>query len=83
MIGQAVRHGRTHRDAKNLHAHLLKDRNARIEILNSAAGDLQSVMSDMQLLRDGSKADAAFCIFHCLLSEICLMMNYAKLLTLL
>lgn len=60
MIGQAVRHGRNQRDARNLHAHLMKDKGARIEILNSAADDLQSAMSDMQLLRDGSKADAAF-----------------------
>lgn len=62
MIGQAVRHGRNQRDAKNLHAHLMKDKGARIEILNSAADDLQAIMSDMQLLRDGSKADAAFYI---------------------
>lgn len=63
MIGQAVRHGKKLRDAKNLHAHLMKDKGARIEILNSAADDLQSIMSDMQLLRDGSKADAAFLHF--------------------
>jgi len=25
MIGQVVKHGRTKRDAKNLHAHLMKD----------------------------------------------------------
>lgn len=63
MIGQAVRHGKTARDAKNLHAHLMKDQGARVEILNSGAGDLKAVMSDMQLIRDNSKADAAFLHF--------------------
>lgn len=60
MIGQAVRHGQTAKDAKNLHAHLMKDRGARVEVINSAAHDLQSAMDDMQLARDTSKADAAF-----------------------
>lgn len=60
MIGQAVRHGRTAKDAKNLHAHLMKDEGARVEIINSAADTLHGAMSDMQLARDASKADAAF-----------------------
>lgn len=60
MIGQVVRHGRTTRDSKNLEAHLLKDAGARIEILNSVAPDLYAAMSDMQLARDGSRAESAF-----------------------
>ncbi len=60
MIGQAVRHGRTAKDANNLHAHLMKDRGARVEIINCAAHDLRSAMDDMQLARDASRADAAF-----------------------
>jgi len=60
MIGQAVRHGRTKRDAKNLHAHLLKDPNCKIEILNSVAPDLYEVMSDMNLALNGTKAESAF-----------------------
>lgn len=60
MIGQAIRHGRTTRDARNLGLHLSKDVGARFEVINSAAPDLQSAMDDMQLSRDGSRADAAF-----------------------
>jgi len=60
VIGQATRHGRTKRDAKNLEAHLLKDADARIEILNSAAPDLHSAMEDMMLAKDGSRAESAF-----------------------
>jgi len=60
MIGQAVRHGRTAKDAKNLHAHLMKDKGARVEIINSVVDNLQDAMDDMQLARDASRADAAF-----------------------
>lgn len=48
------------RDAKNLEAHLLKDRGTRIEMLNSVAPDLHSVISDIMLSKDGSRAEAAF-----------------------
>ncbi|MBA8838837.1 relaxase/mobilization nuclease domain-containing protein [Ochrobactrum sp. RH2CCR150] len=60
MIGQAVRHGRSAKDAENLHAHLMNDRRVRVEIINSAAPNLQSAMDDMLLACDASKADAAF-----------------------
>lgn len=60
MIGQAIRHGRTTRDARNLGAHLLKDAGTRIEMFNSVAPDIYAAMSDMQLARDGSRADSAF-----------------------
>lgn len=60
MIGGIGRHGRTGRDAKNLASHLLKDRGAAVEILNSAAPDLRAAMADMQLARDASRADSAF-----------------------
>ncbi len=60
MIGQLVKHGRSARDAKNLAAHLMKDPAAEFEVINSAAEDLSSAMADMQLMRDASKADAAF-----------------------
>jgi len=60
MIGQIVRHGRTKKDVKNLHAHLIKGAGTRFEVLNSAAPDLQEAMSDMIVARDGSRADSAF-----------------------
>jgi len=60
MIGQVVKHGRTKRDAKNLHAHLLKDPDCKVEILNSVAPDLYEVMNDMALARDGSRSETAF-----------------------
>lgn len=60
MIGGIGRHGRTKRDAKNLASHLLKDRGAAVEMLNSAAPDLRAAMADMQTARDASRADSAF-----------------------
>lgn len=60
MIGQAVKHGRTMKDARNLSAHLRKDKEARIEMLNSAASSLDEAMDDMMLARDGSRAKDAF-----------------------
>lgn len=60
MIGQAVKHGRTMKDARNLSAHLRKDKDARIEMLNSAASSLDEAMDDMMLARDGSRAKDAF-----------------------
>lgn len=38
----------------------MKDTDARIEILNSAAPDLRSAMEDMMLAKDGSRAESAF-----------------------
>jgi len=60
MIGQAVKHGRTSKDARNLSAHLLKDDYAKVELLNSAASTLDEVMDDMMIARDGSRAKDAF-----------------------
>lgn len=60
MIGGIGRHGRTRRDSRNLAGHLLKDRGAAVEIVNSAAPDLRAVIADMEIARDGSAADAAF-----------------------
>jgi hypothetical protein len=63
MIITYSKHGRTPRDSKNLIAHLLKAENETIEILeigNSVAQDLAGVVKDMEILRDGSSARAAF-----------------------
>lgn len=60
MIGQAVRHGRTRRDANNLQAHLFKDVNAKFEALNSVAPDLQGTMDDMFFALKATKAESAF-----------------------
>ncbi|MBB3915573.1 relaxase/mobilization nuclease domain-containing protein [Rhizobium fabae] len=60
MIGGIGRHGRTKRDSRNLATHLLKESGATVEIVNSVAPDLRAVMSDMELARDGTTADAAF-----------------------
>lgn len=60
MIGQVVRHGRTKKDAKNLHAHLMKGAGTRFEVLNSGAPNLSEAMADMMIARDGSRAEAAF-----------------------
>lgn len=66
MIGGVVRHGRTGRDARLLGAHLLKgiEIDDRVEIRNSVAPDLAGVLDDMQIARDGSRADAAFLHMH-------------------
>lgn len=63
MIGNVVSHGRSARDARNLVSHLLKtDMNERIEVRidNMLAGELPGALRDMQLMRDSTKADAAF-----------------------
>ncbi|TIN21472.1 MAG: hypothetical protein E5Y31_20955, partial [Mesorhizobium sp.] len=60
MIGGIGRHGRTSRDTANLASHLLRDKGALVEIVNSIAPDLRSIMGDMELARDGSRADSAF-----------------------
>lgn len=60
MIGGITQHGRTKKDSGNLIRHLLKEDGLHVELLNSAAPDLHSIVSDMELGRDGSKADAAF-----------------------
>lgn len=59
MIGGVTSHGRTSRDSGNLSSHLLKDR-PEVEIRNSAASTLREAMSDMEIARDGSRAEAAF-----------------------
>ena len=63
MIGGVSRHGRTQRDARNLAAHLLKDSPA-VLIANSVAPDLESLMEDMLLARDGTRASSAFLHMH-------------------
>jgi len=60
MIGQAVRHGRTKRDAINLQAHLFKDASVKFEALNSVAPDFYEITNDMFLARNGTKAESAF-----------------------
>jgi hypothetical protein len=63
MIGNVVSHGRSGRDARNLCAHLLKtEMNERVAVRIDAmlAPDLPTALRDMQLMRDGTKADAAF-----------------------
>jgi len=59
MIGGVTSHGRTSRDSSNLASHLLND-DPEIEIRNSAASTLREVMSDMEIARDGSRAEAAY-----------------------
>lgn len=63
MIGNVVSHGRSGRDARNLCAHLLKtEMNERVAVRidNMLSSDLPVSLRDMQLMRDGTKADAAF-----------------------
>lgn len=63
MIGNVVSHGRSGRDARNLASHLLKtEMNERIAVRvdNMLSIDLPASLRDMQLMRDGTKADAAF-----------------------
>lgn len=63
MIGNVVSHGRSGRDARNLCAHLLKtEMNERVAVRIDAllSPDLPTALRDMQLMRDGTKADAAF-----------------------
>lgn len=63
MITTYSKHGRTSQDGARLTAHLLKPENVSIEILgigNSVAADLAGVVKDMELLRNGSSARAAF-----------------------
>lgn len=63
MIGNVVSHGRSGRDARNLSAHLLKtEQNERVAVRidNMLATDLPASLRDMQLMRDGTRADAAF-----------------------
>jgi hypothetical protein len=57
------KHGRSARDSANLIAHLLNPENEVVEILtieNSVATDLPGVVKDMEILRDGCGALAAF-----------------------
>ncbi|ASV83214.1 relaxase/Mobilization nuclease domain protein [Ochrobactrum quorumnocens] len=65
MIGGIHKHGRTTRDSANLFRHLTKDAK-KIEIVNSVATSLDDLMSDLALMRDATKADAAF--YHVFLS---------------
>lgn len=58
MIGGITPHARTRQDARYLSDHLLKEQ-PTVELINSVAPDLRSVIDDMQLARDGSNADAA------------------------
>jgi len=63
MIISYSKHGRTPSDSANLITHLWKPENAIIKILaigNSVASDLPGVVKDMEILRDGSGAKAAF-----------------------
>lgn len=65
MIGGIHKHGRTSRDNGNLFRHLTKDAK-KIEIVNSVATSLDDLMSDLAVMRDATKADAAF--YHVFLS---------------
>lgn len=63
MIGNVVSHGRSGRDVRNLASHLLKtEMNERIVVRvdNMLSIDLPASLRDMQLMRDATKADAAF-----------------------
>jgi len=63
MIMTYSKHGRSKQDCNNLIEHLLNPENESIEILaigNSMATDLPGVIQDMEILRDGCGALAAF-----------------------
>lgn len=63
MITTYSKHGRTSQDGAKLVAHLLKPENVSIEVLgigNSVATDLVGIVRDMEILRNGSSAKAAF-----------------------
>lgn len=60
MIGGIHSHGRTKKDTRYLIAHLLKDKDVRIEFINSAASGLPEILRDMEISRDSTRADAAF-----------------------
>jgi hypothetical protein len=63
VIVTTSKHGRTSDDSANLIEHLFKPENASVEVLeigNSVATDLAGAIRDMEVLRDGSKASAAF-----------------------
>jgi len=62
MIGGITQHGRTKKDSGNLIRHLLKEDGLHVELLNSAAPDLHSIVSDMELGRDAVKQMLPFCI---------------------
>lgn len=64
MIGGVVRHGHTKRDSRALVAHLLRDPGTEVELIHSIAPTLEAAISDMELARDGSAADAAFLHIH-------------------
>lgn len=59
MIGGIHKHGRNHRDTRNLFRHLMKDA-ACVEIVNSVAVDLGEFLGDLETMRDATKAEAAF-----------------------
>lgn len=63
MIVTYEKHGRSARDAACLLVHLQKPENESVRLLeigNSVALDMAGVIRDMQILRDGSSAKAAF-----------------------
>jgi hypothetical protein len=63
VIITTSKHGRTPGDSANLIEHLFKPENDSVEVLeigNSVATDLAGAIRDMEVLRDGSKASAAF-----------------------
>ena len=67
MIITYSKHGRTSRDSANLVAHLLKPENERIELLEiggSVAQDLQGVVKDMELLRNGCRGGSRAAFHH-------------------
>ncbi|MGH0003809.1 relaxase/mobilization nuclease domain-containing protein [Pseudovibrio ascidiaceicola] len=64
MIGGVWKHGQARRDTRNLNFHLLRDEGARVQIMNSFAPDLLSVLEEMELFRDSSKAKSALLHIH-------------------
>lgn len=59
MIGGIHKHGRTKSDSRNLFRHLMKDAR-KVELVNSVADNLSDFIGDLELMRDATKADAAF-----------------------
>lgn len=67
MIGQVTPHGRTGQDGRNLVGHVIgKEPSARVEIMNSLGADLPDVIREMEIMRDGTRAESAY--LHIVLS---------------
>lgn len=61
MIGQVTPHGRTGQDGRNLVRHVIdKEPAARLQVMNSLGSDLPDVIREMEIMRDGTRAESAY-----------------------